>query len=320
VKERLMQQVFSVLPAMSDDQQAYIAHHKIESEKRLTAQRKELAQQQEQEKVKKPTRPPFKKIFNSPSSGSSSSRVGETASNKPSYQSELNQEAVDKDTNNNNNINGSKDSNSSSRDATDDSNDQMIDYFDEECTPERLQEIKEILFHIYEKYSPEKLTKIDRLLSKYVGHEEEFLRFVYGKYNVPPSLYGKKSGSGDDGEVSDASGMTTQETASHDRQSLDPSSVIDGNSNTNEADHSIASMPSQSAPATPNRLSRQKQLLKPRGTRSMSPPKTNKSSMFGKDEQPRDSVHRRLSAAWKCSEVEDAQFRCEEYHYEHIML
>jgi hypothetical protein len=31
----------------------------------------------------------------------------------------------------------------------------------------------------------------------------------------------------------------------------------------------------------------------------MSPPKTNKSSMFGKDEQPRDSVHRRLSATQK---------------------
>lgn len=310
-----MQQVFSVLPALSDDQQAYIAHHKIESEKRLTAQRKELAQQQDQEKVKKqPTRPPFKKIFNSPSSGSnnSNSKAGETASNKPPYHScELNQEAVDKDITTNIN-NASKDSSSGSRDAADDSNDQMIDYFDEDCTPERLQEIKEILFHIYEKYSPEKVTKIDRLLSKYVGHEEEFLRFVYGKYNVPPSLYskGKQSGSGDEeGASSDASsGMTTQETASLDQQSLDPL-VIDGNSDTNEADHSIVSMPSQSAPATPNRLSRQKQLLKPRGTRSMSPPKTNKSSMFNKDEQQSRDPHRRLSAAWKSSEVEDAQFR-----------
>lgn len=36
VKERLMAQVFSVLPVLYDDQQAYIAHHKLESEKRLT--------------------------------------------------------------------------------------------------------------------------------------------------------------------------------------------------------------------------------------------------------------------------------------------
>jgi hypothetical protein len=35
IKERLMEQVFSILPVMPDDQQAYLAHHKAESEKRL---------------------------------------------------------------------------------------------------------------------------------------------------------------------------------------------------------------------------------------------------------------------------------------------
>lgn len=37
IKERLMEQVFNVLPVMPDDQQAYMAHHKAESEKRLVS-------------------------------------------------------------------------------------------------------------------------------------------------------------------------------------------------------------------------------------------------------------------------------------------
>jgi hypothetical protein len=69
------------------------------------------------------------------------------------------------------------------------SEDEDSDAFDEEVTPERLLEIKAILFDIYSKYSQEKLNKIDRLLAKYVTHEEEFLRFVFNKYSVDPALY-----------------------------------------------------------------------------------------------------------------------------------
>jgi len=60
-------------------------------------------------------------------------------------------------------------------------------FFDDEpVTPERLQEIVDTLTEIYMEYSPEKVNKIGRLLQKYVAREEEFLRFVYHKYNITP--------------------------------------------------------------------------------------------------------------------------------------
>lgn len=55
---------------------------------------------------------------------------------------------------------------------------------EEECSVERIENIKKILFEIYEEFSPEKLSKIDRLLGKYQGREEEFLRFVHHKYGI----------------------------------------------------------------------------------------------------------------------------------------
>ena len=57
-------------------------------------------------------------------------------------------------------------------------------FVEEECTPERMQEIKKLLWEIYKEYSLDKMTKIDRLLEKYKGREEEFLRFVRHKYGL----------------------------------------------------------------------------------------------------------------------------------------
>ncbi|KAK0339586.1 hypothetical protein LTR94_033927, partial [Friedmanniomyces endolithicus] len=64
-----------------------------------------------------------------------------------------------------------------------------MELMDEECTPERIDEIKEILIDIYQKKSPEKINKIERLLAKYAGHEEEFLLFVFSKYGISPLEY-----------------------------------------------------------------------------------------------------------------------------------
>ena len=69
-----------------------------------------------------------------------------------------------------------------------DANGLPIPQEDEECTPERLEEIKSILLAIYLEHSPEKVSKIDRLLHKYNAREEEFLRFVRHKYGIPPPL------------------------------------------------------------------------------------------------------------------------------------
>eukprot|EP01039_Chlorochromonas_danica_P005990 gene5990-6597_t len=122
VKERLMQQVFSVLPCLPDDAVAYGYQMKVEAERRQAE--KMLAMENSRAQAQKVWR---------------------------------------------------------------------TEIIDEECTPERIEEIKRILREIYTIYSAEKINKIDRLLQKYVGHEEEFLRFVYAKYNVSPATYEKEN-------------------------------------------------------------------------------------------------------------------------------
>jgi hypothetical protein len=64
IKERLMEQVFSVLAVQADDQQAYLAFHRAESEKRLSAQRANVRLEREAAEaaaraaaVKRPIRP-----------------------------------------------------------------------------------------------------------------------------------------------------------------------------------------------------------------------------------------------------------------------
>ncbi|CAE7424132.1 unnamed protein product, partial [Symbiodinium microadriaticum] len=51
--------------------------------------------------------------------------------------------------------------------------------------PERYEEIKLVLSRVYEQYCPNKMGKIDKLLAKYIGREEEFVAFVFDKYEVP---------------------------------------------------------------------------------------------------------------------------------------
>jgi hypothetical protein len=51
-------------------------------------------------------------------------------------------------------------------------------------TVDRVEEIKKELVIIYTEYCPDKINKIDKLLSKYVTREEEFLQFVVEKYGV----------------------------------------------------------------------------------------------------------------------------------------
>jgi len=174
IKERLMEQVFSVLPALPDDQQAYMLHHKAESEKRLNAQKRTNALLEKREReakekeLRERPRPPVRPREVKRDTVVKTEPAAEFGSKNESEKS--NPESVR--------------SGSSAPDAAEDD-----DIFDEECTPERIIEIKAILFDVYKKFSPEKLNKIDRLLAKYVSHEEEFLRFVFNKYSVSPALY-----------------------------------------------------------------------------------------------------------------------------------
>ena len=191
IKERLMQQVFSVLPVLPDDQSAYAAHHKSESEKRLIAQRQaqNAARQQQQQP---PPRKAFPKV---------PEKKKDAPNNDPNQNYNNNSEAsgisVEVDNSNSSSDNGPGDADKATAMESPDANNNHTEsvsaensvYLSDEVTPERLEEIKKLLAEIYAKYSPEKISKIDRLLAKYTGHEEEFLRFVFEKYNVPLELY-----------------------------------------------------------------------------------------------------------------------------------
>jgi tubulin polyglutamylase TTLL6/13 len=204
IKDRLMRQVFSVLPTMADDQAAYMAFHKAESEKRLNAHKaakeRELKELKEKPKPNLPNRPSDRKREGhsvervSPGGG-----IAETEENKDDTSSLRNENQENEEQREQEqpqeNEPGTQESNydNSENNPTSSSNpdENALDIIDEECSPERLEEIKEILLDIYEKRSPEKINKIDRLLAKYIGHEEEFLKFVFSKYNVTSNEYEK---------------------------------------------------------------------------------------------------------------------------------
>lgn len=231
IKDRLMRQVFSVLPVMADDQAAYTAFHKAESEKRLIAHK--LAKEQELKALKEKP-----KIFPRPKRDTSVDRPGLSgarsgpANGGPGIAGQGSEKSDA--TSNNNNDSGAEDlqglsndeqgvegsnqddqslvnavedysnyenqetsqsaaggegNTMTNSDGADLGDEDLMDLMDEECTPERIQEIKQILIDIYEKKSPEKINKIDRLLQKYAGHEEEFLLFVFSKYGISPLEY-----------------------------------------------------------------------------------------------------------------------------------
>lgn len=192
IKERLMQQVFSVLPVMADDQLAYNAFHKAEAEKRLAAQKIAKEQQlaalsggKDASKSKLPPSRPVKRPDKASSSSSSDEKMNEQSTTEDTDSTtRLDTENDDKANPDSGLVDGEVAETSTKSEA--ESVDQTIS---EICTADRIAEIKQILIDIYEKKSPEKINKIDRLLAKYNGHEEEFLLFVFSKYAVDPSEY-----------------------------------------------------------------------------------------------------------------------------------
>ncbi len=186
-----MQQVFSILPVMADDHAAYLAFHKAESEKRLNAQK---SKQQPPTQEKKPNPAPRRRDTNISANKSNVEKSLldniasiETKGDQAEENDAGNADGVETDETGAKSVENELSQMQSSIEQ--EGNDQQDDDDEEECSPERLEEIKKILIDIYEKYSPEKLNKIDRLLAKYIGHEEEFLQFVFSKYNVSPVVY-----------------------------------------------------------------------------------------------------------------------------------
>ena len=61
--------------------------------------------------------------------------------------------------------------------------DEKHDYLQSaECTPERIDEIKREVLKIYNKHAPQKVGKMEKLLQKFRGREEEYYDFVRDKY------------------------------------------------------------------------------------------------------------------------------------------
>jgi len=172
IKDRLMQQVFKVLPTRSDDEQAYIAHHKSEAGKRLTGRSSQRSKMDEEDTKRESSssRPPAERVtpkVQVRKQQDDSSSIA-SASVQPEASVVVEPESL------------------SVLPSVSGAEENPTGFDDEPVTPERLQEIIEILTEIYIEHSPEKVSKIGRLLQKYVGREEEFLRFVYHKYNIPP--------------------------------------------------------------------------------------------------------------------------------------
>jgi hypothetical protein len=144
IKERLMQQVFQVIPTMGDDEEAYSQYHKEQAGKRLTQEKRlskaalEQKEREEREKREKERKAKARAFALQPKP-------------KPAVPEPL-----------------------------------PAPLFVPDAPPsiDRVNEIKEELETIYLEYCPEKVSKIDKLLSKYITREEEFLQFVIEKYGV----------------------------------------------------------------------------------------------------------------------------------------
>lgn len=172
-----MQQMFSVVATRGDDYAAYVAFQKVESEKRLISQTKErqakleAARQAQQKPLPKPVprpRPAPVNSHNNSNASNSANNHSTLAVNNGDISSELEERA---------------------QQEIDPKDAELLEEDENMCSPERVEEIKKVLLDVYGKHSPEKVSKVDRLLIKYSGHEEEFLLFVFAKYGVSPLSY-----------------------------------------------------------------------------------------------------------------------------------
>lgn len=337
VKEKLMTEVFSVLPVLPDDQLAYMAFHKVESEKRLNAQRKinettetntKNSRNKENNTARRNTLPP-KPLGNSNGLGSHSGEDNENE--KKVFQSVVKEsenglKAPQK---------GFDEAELDRIEAEKRAKEDKILEVDEDCTPERINEIKIILADVYQTYSPEKVNKIDRLLSKYVGHEEEFLRFVFGKYDVDPGVYPcsfplkkreiflareerklQRQQLLAVGEEKNLERENEKDTLDPDKISIDPDSAQneENEENTNiekNNENTSSSMESPNFKQTQSARNNN-QVKEPikRFARSLSPPRSGQPSKDNNRDNS-STTRGRSTAAWKGSGEEDAAFRTE---------
>jgi hypothetical protein len=149
-----MEEVFNVLPVLPDDEMAYELYHKAEAERRLTIDRTMASLGKTRDKLT-------------------------TEKEKEAEREKERQERINR---------------RRAREAAAAASKQQAEAeataLREPVLPtpvqvNRIDQIKGYLVDIYTEKCPDKVSKIDRLLERYVGREEEFLLFVCDKYDVP---------------------------------------------------------------------------------------------------------------------------------------
>jgi tubulin polyglutamylase TTLL6/13 len=215
IKDRLMAQVLKTLSVMPDDEQAYAAYHKAEAMRRLNAKKERFDKEKEEEDRIKAEKERKRKALwrmraqQSAQNATQQAAAAAAAASAAASPGGLNQGAmsgqrgsVDKgcfQRSNSTAVSPERGGGTSGGPGDPPKSDVFhiqsnaniyrADSIAEEggeMTPERLAEIKRLLVEIYEVHSRDKIAKIDKLLNKYDGREEEFLRFVRLKYGVAP--------------------------------------------------------------------------------------------------------------------------------------
>lgn len=216
IKSRLMEQVFNTLPVRMDDEQAYQVYHQFESEKRLRKGRSDSTIDTKEEKKANPR----SKSLDRNTEGTRGRKPEPTAPVDPVAAAEAEEARLEKEKTDRELYEtkereyllsaqnkalealataaataatalcqGSEMPHFAFTTALDPNGEVVVTtLISENDTQYRLLEINEILAGVYEQYCPEKISKIDRLLCKYQGREEEFLQFVVQKYTVGEQL------------------------------------------------------------------------------------------------------------------------------------
>jgi tubulin polyglutamylase TTLL6/13 len=214
IKSRLMEQVFNTLPVRMDDEQAYQAYHQFESEKRLRKGRSDPSMDSKDDKkstsrsksLDRNSEPRERKPDPTPVDPVAAAEAEEARLEKEKNEREL-YEVKEREyllSAQNKALEALATAAATAAQAlcrgaemphfafttTLDGSGEVVvtTLISENDTQYRLLEINEILAGVYEQYCPEKISKIDRLLCKYQGREEEFLQFVVQKYSVGEQL------------------------------------------------------------------------------------------------------------------------------------
>lgn len=150
-----MEEVFNVLPVLPDDEMAFELYHKAEAERRLTIDRTMASLGKTRDKLT------IEKEKEAEREKERQERINRRKAKEAAAAAALKQQA-EADA-------------AALRDAEQPHVVQI----------NRIDQIKGYLVDIYNDKCPDKVSKIDRLLERYGGREEEFLLFVCDKYNVP---------------------------------------------------------------------------------------------------------------------------------------